>query len=259
MYDKNGTLLGDTNFGATSAWKPRIQAYNFELNVTSGTQRLFINGVQYGNTQTFTTSNRVFSNYFYVDNGDVETSYRNMYIYPTVQHTANFTVYETPDKWMIGSFDSSGLMIRNTTNPSIETTLTSGTNGELLINGYNIYEASSVNQQVSGAITTFEQLRYASAGNMVTVSVAWTESSAISNDYIFFPIGTIPSSFLPTEAIMNTYISVKNNSVLETGIVDIFTDGSVRISRSGVTKFDATGICGFGFSVAYNATRDHYM
>jgi hypothetical protein len=97
-YDAAGVII--FNYTTTGDWSPTADTqYELELNYdfTTGATRLFIDGVQFGDTQTATgTINkaeigdiRIGSNY-----GGTDTSnfyIEDLVIYETIQHTTNYT------------------------------------------------------------------------------------------------------------------------------------------------------------------------
>lgn len=116
MYDPSQASITDISFGI---WTPTAGTeYELEINFTNGATRLFIDGTQFGNTNTANWSARTGTcTRINTTNGTFGGSgykLRQIQIYNTVQHTSNYTIGITPGN--IATFNNTGLSIsRNLT------------------------------------------------------------------------------------------------------------------------------------------------
>lgn len=96
IYDQNGNPLFNSTMGAWSPVSGTEYEIEFNVDITTGASRAFINGIQFGSTITV-TGTRNSSDALFVIGSDQSNSlfsncfFRDFMVFPAVQHTANYT------------------------------------------------------------------------------------------------------------------------------------------------------------------------
>jgi hypothetical protein len=246
--------------------------YDIEFNwdLTNGETRLFIDGVQLGNTVTTTfTRNNVTSLALGLSSNTSDLTIRDFGTYNTVQHTSNFTIKSLPIMSIIDeNINTNGYIKSNLTDDS-----TSATTGSLIISGgagfaKNLHVNGNILNTV--AWTTENVTLCPSGGPIQNVivptylykngrNVTWRipKFQVIGNNatgYISSTIG-FTTTYRPNEDIQFTYhcndISGSGTNVAE---VQVKSDGTVVFTAIKELSFSAftTTMYLFNYALSLN-------
>lgn len=226
-----GDSIADVNFGT---WNPTSGTnYNLEINWSNGASRLFIDGTQYGSTDTSDwsartgTCSRIRSS---IIDGGSHYKLNSVRIYNYVQHGSDFEPYGSNTK-MIEINDGAVVCRNNLTVPNTITTA-------YPINGifYDL-DASYIGDfpiNVSGLHCVFSYY----SGDTIYITFSFPEMplvtdnvSIISNNSIL-----IPATYRPSSQVIR-HFPILAGSASEIGIMTINTDGTWNITPKTTGSF----------------------
>jgi hypothetical protein len=252
-----GVDVLSTTFAVYTAVSGTEVEMEFDMDLTAGEERFFLDGVQLGVTKT-AVGVRAYAQAFqtgFDSYNDEIRSYRHISVFPTVQHTANYVplganrTLITNDSVTCPAVTTSGLVTTNT----LTTISDAGVGGDLDVTGALTVNGGTVPSFTS---TTFDltcsavwdpttivvTVELSLSNGTVTCHIPTISDTATTASYIY-TAPVIPAGYRPL-AIQQFPVIVSDNSVLVPGMLRVSTAGGILIYVGTSTDFANTGVAG---------------